>query len=267
MTAPFWIWPLEVPAGIRRRVAERADRAAHALRGARAFAAAAAVGTLPLLLSWALGVPGHAAVAGALLAAVGAACAWSGSGRRGVLALLAAFALHNALALELAWADPEGAARVMPDAADYWDKQHCWIQTGWDPEYEAEVWVPAHLGQVGGVLAGAYLSLGGVPLAQGFLQVDQMNYYGAQLLRRSHDPVHSLLLGWHVWSLLRGAGFAFLIFEVASLSLSRLAGRSLDAPRVRAWRWAAGLLLLAADAGSKVLLLRPVQEALAAGLS
>lgn len=87
-----------------------------------------------------------------------------------------------------------------------------------------------------------------------------MNYYGAQLLRCSREPVLSLFLGWHVWSLFRGAGYAFLVFEAASLS--RLSGRTLYPPRVRAWRWAAAFALLGADVVSKSLLIRPVQEAL-----
>ena len=64
----------------------------------------------------------------------------------------------------------------------------------------------------------------------GFHEVDLMNADVSQLLLHSHDPWTALALGWHPWSLCRGVGYMFVIFEVSSLSLSWLLGVSLSTP-------------------------------------
>jgi hypothetical protein len=257
---PAWLWPFSAPERVREHAWAIAGVADPWTHGARALLAAIAAGVLPLALSWAFRINGHQLVSAAVLALLCLACVRRDAWRTGIAVVLLAFAAHSAAAMEFAALDPAAAARIMPGAADYWSKQQLWIRTGWDPEYEAAVWIPAHLGQLGGAVLNSYVSLGWITFSEGFRQVDWMNFYGAQLMGCSRHPAAALLVGWHVWSLARGLGFAVLIFEVLSLSLGRLTGRELSRPRLRRWRWTAGLSLLAADAVLKVLLLGAVQR-------
>jgi hypothetical protein len=77
----------------------------------------------------------------------------------------------------------------------------------------------------------------------------------------------ALAVGWHPWSLCRGLGYLFVTFEVANLSLGRLAGVPLSTPARRWRRWAAGITLLLLDGLLKFLLLEPVRRTLAANLA
>jgi len=257
---PAWIWPLAAPPRVREQAWRIAGLAEPWTRGARALPAAVAVGVLPLALSWAFGIGGHQAVSAAGLALLCLACVRRDAWRSGIALVLLAFLAHNAAAMGIAVLDPGAAARIMPGAADYWSKQQTWIRTGWDPEYEAAVWIPAHLGQLGGAVLNSYVSLGWITFTEGFRQVDWMNFYSAQLAGCSRHPASALMLGWHVWSLARGLGFAVLIFEILSLSLGRLTGRELSTPTLRRRRWSAGLSCLAADAVLKGVLIGAVQQ-------
>jgi hypothetical protein len=231
-------------------------------RGARGVWAAIAAGVLPLALSRAFGMPGHEGVSAAALLLLCLACVRRDEPRKGIALLLLAFLAHSVAAIAIAEADPEGAARIMPGAAAYWERQRSWIRTGWDLEYEPGVWIPAHVGQLGGAVLYSYLSLGWITFFEGFREVDWMNFYSARLVDCSRSPGTALLLGWHVWSILRGLGFAVLSFEVLSLSLGRLTGRELSCRRDRVWRWSAGLALFVADALLKLLLVDAVRQGL-----
>jgi len=159
-------------------------------------------------------------------------------------------------------AAPSRMAGILPGVEEYWHRQLEWIRTGWDPEYEPAAWLPAHLGQLGGGILYSYASLGWITFAEGFREVDWMNYCCVRLMHGSLSPGTAGLLGWHVWSLVRGVGLAFVTIEALSLSLGRLTGRGLSTPPARRARWIAGLGLLVLDGVLKALLLRPVQEAL-----
>jgi hypothetical protein len=111
-----------------------------------------------------------------------------------------------------------------------------------------------------------YTSLGFVPLWQGMYEVDLMNFYVGRLLAGSENPAIALLLGWHPWSLCRGIGYLWIVFEVASISLERMAGVPLSTRRRRATRWALGLGFLVLDGAIKLALLDVVREALAENL-
>jgi hypothetical protein len=261
-TKAAWLWPLAAPARLREQAWTLAGVAEPWTRGVRGPAAAVAAGALPLALSWALGIGGHQVVSAATLTLLCLACVRKDAWGTGIALVLLAFLAHSAAAMALAALDPVAAGRIMPGAADYWSKQQSWIRTGWDPEYEPAVWIPAHLGQLGGAVLYSYVSLGWITFAEGFREVDWMNFYDAQLMGCSRSPATALILGWHFWSLARGLGFAFLTFEVLSLSLGRLTGRELSTPEVRRWRWSAGLACFAADGLLKLLLIDAVQRGL-----
>ncbi|MBI3855206.1 MAG: hypothetical protein HY293_05895 [Planctomycetes bacterium] len=257
-----WLWPVAAPPRIREGAWSLAGLADPCSRGFRGAAAAVVLGALPLLLSAATGVPGHAALSAAGLLLLSLACVRRDAGQEGIAFILLAFLAHGVAAVAIAHVDPVAAARVMPGAEEYWKKQLLWIRTGWDPEYETSAWLPAHVGQLGGGILTSYVSLGWITFFEGFREVDWMNFYSARLMDSSRSPALALLLGWHAWSLLRGLGFGVLSFEVLSLSLGRLTGRRFSTPARRRNRWTAALLLLGADGLVKFLALQAVQRGL-----
>lgn len=258
--APCWFWPLRSPPAVQRAAANFAGVAAPFCRGWRWIASALAGGALPFAFSFATGLPGHQAVSALCVTLLGLACVRAGDWRKSVATVALAFLAHSALVIVLAGAQPQRAAALLPNAAEYWEKQLRWIQTGQDPEYELSAWVPAHLQLLGGTLLYTYTSLGGLTFYEGFREVDLMNFYNAQLLNRSGNRAWALLLGWHVWSLARGIGFLLLSLEIAAISLERLTNSSLPQRRGRSRRLVAGLALLVLDGLLKWLLLDTVRR-------
>jgi hypothetical protein len=116
------------------------------------------------------------------------------------------------------------------------------------------------------MVAFTYTSLGLIPFWQGLYEVDLMNFYVGRLVAGSQSPALALAVGWHPWSLCRGAGYLVLTYEVASLSLARLVGERLSTPGARRKRWLVGLGLLVLDGGIKFLCLEPVRQVLAGNL-
>jgi hypothetical protein len=209
-----------------------------------------------------LGVSGHQAVSALALMLLSLPCAREDAWGRGLGTIALAYAAHCAVVIALAQADPQGVAPLVPHGETYWQKQLQWITTGDDPEYSWAAWVPAHLRLLAGTTLYSYTSLGGLTFHEGFYEVDLMNFYTAQLLRHSHNQPLALVAGWHIWSLLRGAGYLCITFETLSLSLQRLLGTSLSTRRCRQWRWGIGLTFILADGLAKALLLEPVRVSL-----
>jgi hypothetical protein len=262
LSASPWLWPVAAPPRVRDWAWSLSGFAGPWGRGLRGCLAAIALGALPLLLSGSLGVSGHEAISAAGLLLLCLACVREDAWKEGIAFILLAFLAHGAAAVALSSFDPSAAAKVMPGAEEYWRKQILWIRTGWDPECEPGAWIPAHLGQLGGGILYSYVSLGWITFFEGFRQVDWMNFYTARLMGCSRSPATALLLGWHVWSLVRGLGLAVITFEAVSLSLGRLTGRGLSTRRAHLGRWSAGLALLGADGLLKFLLIHAAQRGL-----
>jgi hypothetical protein len=218
-----------------------------------------AVGTLPFLISYVTGAPGHQVVSALLLMMLCLPSAREDDWVKGVSIIALTYMAHCAAVIALAYMDPRGVAVVLPGAESYWQKQIHWIQTGTDPEYKLSAWVPAHLTLLGAAFIFSYTSLGGILFYEGFFEVDLMNFYNAQLMSESNNHALSLALGWHIWSWLRGLGYLFIAFEIISLSLRRMTGVS-QAGRLRLSRLGVGLAFLLADGLVKVILLEPVRE-------
>ena len=258
-SAPYWIWPLRLPASARRATYDFAGLAQFFCEGWRWLPASIAAGTLPFLVAYATRAPGQQLISALLLMMLCLACARRDDWRRGVSVLAVAYVAHCALVIALSYADPQRVAPLLPGAQDYWHKQIGWIQTGVDPEYKLSAWVPAHLQLLGGALLFSYTSLGSIIFYQGFYEVDLMNFYNAQLMAQSSNQALSLALGWHVWSWLRGLGYLFVAFEIISFSLRRMTGMGGDSG-LRWRRFAVGLAFLLADGLVKVIMLEPVRE-------
>lgn len=259
-----WLPGLPNPGGLGAAAHSLAQSAARAVAGWRWPVAAAFAGVGPFAVSWLTGVPGHPWVSAILVALLLLACVLTDAWWRGVATLAIAFALHSAVVFAAARADPARAARLLPGADDYWQKQVTWIRTGQDPEYALGNWVPAHGLLLAGTALYSYTSFGALTLAQGFCEVDMMNYYTAQLTRATDRPVLAVLVGWHVWSVLRGLAYLVITFEIVSISFGRLTNRTPVPARVRATRLGIGLAFIVADGVTKYLLLEPVRAQLGA---
>ena len=184
-------------------------------------------GTVPLLLGWQLGTSVHQFVSALLLFFMLLAAARMGNASRGIGAMALGFASHCALGILLSFSDSVGAAECMPDGRGYWLAQVAWITSGTDPEYDWANWLPAHLHLGVGIAVLCVGSLGLFALVEGFYEVDLMNYYVGQLLANSSEPIGSLLLGWHPWSVMRGFCYVLLVYEIAAWALGRFSQRRL----------------------------------------
>ncbi|MBY0459946.1 MAG: hypothetical protein K2V38_21730, partial [Gemmataceae bacterium] len=182
-------------------------------------------------------------------------------------ALCATFLLHSAAVIALAAVAPEALAQAHPAGAGYWAETEHWLRTGQGRAYDVGAWGPAHARLAAVMVAWGYLSLGLVPLLQGVRELDLMNFYVGRLVAGARGPAPALLLAWHPWSVCRGVGFLFLTFELASLSLSRIARAPLSPVRRRLARLAAGVGFLALDAAVKWSCSEAVRRALAAQLA
>jgi hypothetical protein len=259
-----WLGPLRLPAAL-------AERLLHSARHLGAWARSwpcwivlpIAIGALPVVLDYSLGLSTHRFVTALLLVPLLLAAVVRDWEMRGLAALSLAFVAHSALTIALAACDPVGLAPVCPGGADYWERSRAWITTGTSREYELSWWLPAHFQLLAAMLVFTYTSLGLVPIWQGLYEVDLMNFYVGRFLADADAPGLGLALGWHPWSVCRGAGYLFLTYEITSLSLARLTGSSLSTPGRRCRRWALGLMFLLLDGVVKYFCLGPVRDALA----
>src|SRR5262245_1279187 len=244
---PYWLWPLRPSPRLGSDLLRLATLAEPLLNRWWWPVLALGIGTGPLLLGYLLGTSLHHLLTAVLVAPLLWASLCTDRQVRGLALVAVVMVSHSALAIFLAAHDPERAGVVFPESDHYWQTTYHWIRSGENPDYELVHWLPAHLIQFAGVVAGSYTSLGVLPLVYGLRQLDVMNYYVGRLVAMSHSPAVTLLAGWHPWSFVRGLGFTLLLFEVSSLSLERFTGRTLATPRRRLFRWVLGLGLCLAD--------------------
>ncbi len=261
-----WVWPVRHRPSTGERVLRLASAARGLVTPRRWPFAAILAGTLPLAIGWALGVPGQQLASGILLFPLFLALVCDDRQGAAIGTIALGFGAHCALAIALSAFDPAGAAAVMPGGQDYWEKNLYWIRTGIDPEYQIANWVPFHALLAVGISLFSFTSLGLIPLYEGVHEVDLMNFYVGRLVMESRSTGVALLAGWHLWSILRGVAYSFLIYEVASWSLSRIAGRPLSTRRRHAWRLGIAIALLLADGGVKYAMLDAVRRVLWANL-
>lgn len=220
---------------------------------------ALAIGVLPFLFSWLLQIPGHQLVSA--LALTFACLYFAGKNRYipAIVTIAVAYLAHCLVVIGVAVEDANGVSSVLPGAADYWLKQMSWLSTGWDPEYDPWNWIWAHIQLLFGVVVYSYLSFGAITFYEGFIEVDLMNFYNAQLLAKSKSLAVALSLGWHPWSLLRGIGFTFITYEVLSVSFRRTVG-GVQGSSGYSWGWLIGLSFLLADGLIKLTTINLVRD-------
>jgi hypothetical protein len=261
-----WVWPFRHQRSTGDGLYRLAGLAAPLVAGWRWPFVAVAVGVLPLALGYLLGTSAHQPLTALLLGPLFWACVRDDRQGKALGVVGLVVGSHSLAAIALAATDPTASA-ILPGSEEYGRQTLHWVRTGEDPEYEPAYWVPVHLGLLAGVVLLAYTSLGVLPLLHGLRQVDLMNFYVGRLIAESQSPWVALAAGWHPWSVLRGLSYACLVYEITSLSLERLTGRTLSTPRRRMLRWGVGLSLAVADAGMKVLTLPLIRSILHANLA
>lgn len=250
----------------RRQFARRVDRCAQwadpcCRTWPRLVSSAIVIGLVPLIVAIAFNSTLHQPISALALAPLLWSCARRDAVCQGMLLLVVAFAVHSTAAIVISSRD-SGAAAIFPESDPYWRQQYEWITTGRDPEYEIKNWVPAHAQLLTATTLLSFSSLGIVTLDRGFHEVDVMNYYNGRLWNLSRNGPRGLILGWHVWSVLRGVGYVLLTFEIVSLALQVFIGRQISSWQDRRRRWLSGFACLVADAGAKLLLLDVVRRQL-----
>ena len=244
---------------VSRRICRLAVASEPFCRGWRWLPSAVLVGGLPVAIAMVFRSSSHQLVTAIALMLLCLGLSWRDAWWTGVATIGIAFATHCGVAILLAYSHPAAAAEMLPDGADYWQKQQSWICTGVDVEYELSAWVPAHAQLLVGSTVFSFTSLGAVTFYHGMYEVDLMNYYTGQLLSHSRNRPWALVLGWHVWSVLRGLGYTIVSFELASLALQLFSQRQLVSWTRRGWRFALGLLFLLSDGIAKATLMETVR--------
>ncbi len=262
----YWVWPCRLGATTAREILRAASFAEPLVRGLRWVPLSIVAGAFPILLAYAILTSFHQTLTGLLLVPLLLACVVQDRCVRGIAIIVMAIGVHSAIAITLSATDPERAAIILNGSTPYWEKTRHWILTGGDPEYRWRSWLPAHLQLAVGVPLTGYLSLGSIPLGIGIREVDLMNFYVGRLIATSKQPEIALACGWHPWSIARGLGYAVLLFEVVSWSLSRMTHTPLSTRRRRQFRWAIGLTLAVLDAALKLWLSPYIRDALFANL-
>ncbi len=262
----YWVWPCRLGASTARELLRAAHFAEPLVCGLRWLPISIVAGAIPILIAYGLDTSFHQTLTGLLLVPLLLACVVQDRCVRGIAIIVMVIGVHSAIAIALSATVPERAAIILDGSIPYWEKTRHWIVTGDDPEYRWRTWLPAHLQLVVGVPLTGYLSLGAIPLGVGIREVDLMNFYVGRLIATSKHPGIALACGWHPWSIARGLGYAVLLFEVVSWSLSRMIHTPLSTRKRRKYRWAIGLTLAMLDAALKLWLSPYIRDALFANL-
>lgn len=220
------------------------------------------IGALPLAISFVLQCLGHQWVSAVSLAVLCIGFVYDDRWIQCIAVIALAFVAHSVLAIGLSANDPVAAEAILPKAADYWDRQHKWITTGVNEEYEVASWLPGHIQMFFGITIFSFTSFGTVVFHDGFVQVDMMNYYNAQLANASQSDVRAVGFGWHIWSVMRGIGYLFVSCEMISLAVQVFSRERISTLARRLTRWGLGIGFLTADCVIKFFAVEAVRQQL-----
>jgi len=157
---------------------------------------------------------------------------------------------------------PDRAGAVIWHASDYWSDMSGWLRTGSGVEGTPAQWLPLHGTHLAMLIVGAFF--GGLPaLVMGVLQLNYMNYYVARCLLLSDEPLLTLPLAWHFWSVIRVAGYIVLASAMFQLFL-RLVFRAPWRTKVFVNALLIGIILVLADALFKWLYAEDLRRVLSA---
>ncbi|GAG22329.1 unnamed protein product, partial [marine sediment metagenome] len=162
--------------------------------------------------------------------------------------------------LILCYLYPDRAESVIWHASAYWEDMSQWLYYGEGTEGNPSAWLPIHLTHLGVIHVGAFI-LGLPALILGTMQLNYMNFYVAKVLLASDNPLLTLPVAWHFWSIIRVIGYitiATAMFQLFMKLVFRVPGRL-----GHFWlAWISGMVLVVLDGVLKWQLADTVRELL-----
>lgn len=161
---------------------------------------------------------------------------------------------------------PSRTEQCILNAASYWQEMHIWAVTGVGAESDPSQFIPIHLRHFVLFSALSIVTGGALSLVFGAYLLDYMNYYvGMLILTSGHHPL-AYIMGWHVWAIVRVAGYINLGTALAVFPWRWKEGISSNWHRVRKSIFA-GVILVILDIVLKALLAPWWQKVLAGMLA
>jgi hypothetical protein len=137
--------------------------------------------------------------------------------------------------------------------SEYRDEMIAWVKTGVGPESTPSVFVPRHLAYAAVFAATAIATGGALAMPMGAVLMNQMGEYVGAMAAQSASPAVSVLLGWHVWAVVRIAGFVMIGVVLSGVVLSRVMSFPFSLRSERRWL-VIGARLLVVDLALKWML-------------
>lgn len=127
-----------------------------------------------------------------------------------------------AIGLASAWF-PETAAMTIAKGPTVATETFRWIETGEGVEGSISLFLPNHVRNYVIFCGLCCITVSSAALLFGTYMLNYMNFYVAQLVTASVNPLIALAVGWPVWSMLRVIGFILTGVALAVVSLNLLA--------------------------------------------
>lgn len=164
-----------------------------------------------------------------------------GERRQAVVAMLvwaAALAIGGTVSFAL-W--PRSVDGLVLNGPRYRDEMFTWILTGFGREGRPSLFLPQHLGHLGGFVVLSLATASALSMALGAVLMNFMAFYVASLWRAGVPGWAVVLLGWQPWAICRVAAFCTLGVVLSEPLLAKVRGY-----RYEGWRAAKPYLLWAA---------------------
>jgi hypothetical protein len=93
-----------------------------------------------------------------------------------------------------------------------------WLETGTGIEADPARWLPLQGVHLIALVVGAFIF--GLPaLVLGTFLLNYMNYYVAQCMLAGREPLLTMVVAWHFWSVIRVAGYIMIASAIYQLEL------------------------------------------------
>ena len=160
--------------------------------------------------------------------------------RRGDLGLAVARTLLWALAMGLcamllSYARPAQTDTLFLRGEAYRVEMFRWVMTGTGAESSPSVFIPQQLLQTAVFAVLALATGGALAMPMGAVLMNYMGHYVGSLAADSRQPVLTMLLAWHPWSVIRIVSFVVLGVVLSVPLISRMTRFAIDPRAARAF--------------------------------
>jgi hypothetical protein len=145
----------------------------------------------------------------------------------GILDMLLWAIWESLTMIALCYLYPDRAQHVIWNASNYWNDMRGWIASGSGTEADPARWLPLQGVHLIALVVAAFIF--GLPaLVMGTFLLNYMNFYVAQCMMASREPLLTMAVAWHFWSVIRVVGYIMIASAIYQLELL-----SLQAKRAR----------------------------------